>query len=82
MTVQLATLDDVTLAIERALAELDRPTSEPWLDAKHAGKHVDMSEDAFRKNVERGHLPAGRRLGGRLRWRASELDAAITDGDS
>jgi predicted DNA-binding transcriptional regulator AlpA len=82
MNVQLATLDDVTLAIERALANLDRPTSEPWLAAERAAQHVDMTEDAFRKNVERGHLPTGRRLGGRLRWRASELDAAITDGDS
>jgi predicted DNA-binding transcriptional regulator AlpA len=82
MNLQLATLEDVTLAIERAFADLDRPTSEPWLNAKHASEHVDMSEDAFRKAVERGQLPRGSRCGGRLRWRPSDLDAAITDACS
>jgi predicted DNA-binding transcriptional regulator AlpA len=82
VSLQLVGLDDlVALAVERALNEREqRPSSEPWLGAKRAAEHVDMTEHAFRKAVERGQLPRGRRWGGRRRWRASELDAVIEGG--
>jgi excisionase family DNA binding protein len=53
---------------------------EPWLDSQQAAAYMGFrSMKAFSHAVWRHQIPA-HRFGRRLRFRASELDAAIIDG--
>jgi excisionase family DNA binding protein len=78
MNVQLATVDDVTLAIREVVREEmaalpTRPT--PWLDVPGAAEHLSTSKDAIRAMVRRGELVPTRTPNNRLLFRPEQLDA-------
>ena len=57
---------------EAMRAEIRAVLDEELLDTKQAAKLLGMSEAALRKAVEREQIPCTR-IGGRLRFRRSEL---------
>jgi len=51
---------------------------EPWLDTKAAAEYLGLrSEKALRDLVHKGRVPFRKTPGGRLVFRASELDAWV-----
>lgn len=44
---------------------------------KTAAEYLDMSEQAFEREIVAGRLPAGIMFGGREHWRKDAIDAAI-----
>jgi len=52
-------------------------SNEPWIDAAAAREHLSISAPTLSRWVKKDLIPYGRTPGGELRFRRSELDAAM-----
>jgi predicted site-specific integrase-resolvase len=52
----------------------------PWMDAPTLARHICISATTVDNWVARGILPPPRKRGGKLMWKWSEVDKALTEG--
>lgn len=71
----LVRVEDRARQILREEVEQALQPATPWMNAKSAAAHLDMTEDALRSLVKRREIAVYRSLNGTLRFRREDLDA-------